>query len=71
MQRHRRFQPLVDGLPYRIAPSSVAAMVLAVTSGPVSSSSPGMMAADTDMTQGGSSSGIIVAPPGGGDGGLC
>jgi hypothetical protein len=66
MRTSRRFQPIVDGLPYRIAPSSVAS-VAPVASAPA----PIMTAFDTDMPQSGTSTNpiILVGPPTSGAGG--
>jgi hypothetical protein len=65
MQMRRRFQPMVDGLPYRIAPSTVAALV-----SPTITAAPAVMAAfDADPPQTGVGSTIILAPPTTGSGG--
>jgi hypothetical protein len=63
MQMRRRFQPMVDGLPYRIAPSTVAVMVP-----PSIDAAPGGGAAvigafDADPPQTGVGATLIVAPP--------
>ena len=70
MQIRRRFQPVVVGLPYRIAPSSM------VEAPPVIAPPPGtgtlvMASADADMAETGKSTPIIVAPPTGGNVGIC
>jgi hypothetical protein len=63
MQIRRRFQPMVDGLPYRIAPSSVAAVTPPTVVAPPSAGMPIITAFDTSMPEGGTSTPIIVAPP--------
>ena len=55
MRTSRRFQPSLNGLPSRIAPTSVAAAV-SVAAAAIST-------ADTDMPQTGIGSQTILAPP--------
>jgi hypothetical protein len=73
MQRRRRFQPMVDGLPYRIAPSSVALMVPHAAAVIAPSSPPIVLPDDTDTPEGGTPIPITLDPPGGGGDGtiLC
>jgi hypothetical protein len=62
MQMRRRFQPMVAGLPYRIAPSSVAAVAPAIAAAP-SGTMPVMGACDADPPQTGIGATKILAPP--------
>jgi hypothetical protein len=75
MQMRRRFEPMVHGLPYRIAPSSIAGVAPAIVSTLSSlvqalpgaavplASNPAVMTADSDMPQTGTATPILVAPP--------
>ena len=65
MQRRRRFQPMVDGLPYRIAPSSVAVVVPNAAAVIALSSAPMVTPDDTSMPEGGTPIPITLDPPGG------
>ncbi len=56
MRAHRRFQPMLDSLPYRITPSSTAVATAAVQGVTV-------VALDTDSPETGGSTPIIIAPP--------
>jgi hypothetical protein len=62
MRTRRHFQPIIDGLPCRIAPSAVAAasVSLVVSHGP---SVPSMSPADTDMPETGVISPVLAGPP--------
>ena len=51
MQMRRRFQPMVDGLPYRIAPSSVAAVAPTTIAAPPAAGIPIMTAFDSPMPE--------------------
>ena len=62
MRTRRRFQPTVDGLPYRIAPSTIEG-VMADVATPPASDVPVMTPCDADPPQNGVGSPIIVAPP--------
>ena len=62
MRTRRQFQPTVDGLPYRIAPSTVVVapvVSLVVMSTPVLT----MSQCYTDMTEIGTSAPILAGPP--------
>ena len=63
MQMRRRFQPMVDGLPYRIAPSTVAALVPPTIGAPGGEGVPVIGAFDADPPQTGVGATIILAPP--------
>jgi hypothetical protein len=63
MRTRRRFQPTVDGLPYRIALSTAVAIIPADTAAPPASNGPTMTPYDADPPQTGTISPIIVAPP--------
>ncbi len=63
MRTRRRFQPTVDGLPYRIALSTVAGVIPASVAAPPASDVPMMTPCDTDMPETGTSTPIILAPP--------
>jgi len=70
MRTRRHFQPTLDGMPSRIAPSAVGGLLLSSVVGqisPPSSAQPPVAAPkDTHMPQTGTSSPIILAPPPGG-----
>jgi hypothetical protein len=71
MQMRRRFQPMVNELPYRIAPSSIAAVAPHTIAAPPGRGMPTERAFDTDMPQSGASTTapiILAAPPTAGDG---
>ncbi len=75
MRTRRQFQPALDGLPYRIAPSGLLvapqvsimaahAAPLPVSPGPSFTQSGAIaLPDDTDMPQTGTSTPIILAPP--------
>ena len=62
MQMRRRFQPMVVGLPYRIAPSSVA-VAPAVVVAPLGAGGVMVTPCDADPPQNGTGSTILLAPP--------
>jgi hypothetical protein len=67
MRAHRRFQPMLDSMPIRIAPSSLSGSAPAVVQ-TAGASSPGLHAmADDTVAPGGSHSALIilesVSPP--------
>jgi hypothetical protein len=67
MRTRRQFQPFVDALPYRIAPSSLvvapAVSLVATPPPPASGITLTMSPGDTDMPETGTSAPIIAAPP--------
>jgi hypothetical protein len=73
MRTRRRFQPMIDGLPYRIAPSAVvvAAPVSLIASAtpPASPVIPTMLPGDSDPPETGTPTELLVAPPPSGGGG--
>jgi hypothetical protein len=63
MQMRRRFQPMVDGLPCRIAPSTVAAVAATIAASP-GGNMPLMGTCDADPPQTGiGGTRILSAPP--------
>ena len=51
MRMRRRFQPIIDGLPYRIVPSTAADMIPGDMAAPPASVTPVMMPCDADPPQ--------------------
>jgi len=66
MRTRRHFQPTVDGLPSRIAPSAIGGLLQSSVLGPVSSlpgSNPPAAAPMDSDTPPGNGSPIVLAPP--------
>lgn len=76
MRTRRQYQPSVDGLPYRIAPSSLVvapavSLLASTTMPPAMRTMPTMSPCDTDMPETGTPAPILAGPPpSGGDGTL-
>jgi hypothetical protein len=64
MRARRRFQPMLDSMPIRIAPSSIGGSTPAVvqTAGTPSSSLPHVLTADTMMPEKGGTAPIVLEP---------
>jgi hypothetical protein len=64
MRARRHFQPMLDSMPIRIAPSSFSgsAPALVQTAGTISSTLPHALPADTMMPEGGHTAPIILEP---------
>jgi len=69
MRTRRRFQPILDGLPYRIALSTVVDMIPADMAAPPASDVPTMTPCDSDIPVTGTPIPIILGPPTSGGGG--
>ncbi len=65
MRPRHHFVPVLDGMPYRIAPSAVSSLAVVATPMPTPQTSTGSLAvatADTDPPLDGPSGPIIIAP---------
>ena len=62
MRTRRHFQPMIHGLPYRIAPSGVVAAPASLIVS-AAHSIPSMSPADTNMSQTGTFTPVLAGPP--------